>query len=139
MICCYAFSSVAAALFRPPEVKSVSMAAALFLAAAIFLLPVMAGTGSWWFFEGEMDRGDWALIGVTAVNAVYWILFFEIIRLAGPVFFSTFNYIVTLAGVGWGILIFHDSHSLWIWAALVLMFAGLFLVNSGARGAREPA
>ncbi len=129
----YAFSSIAAVLFRPPETPSAPMAAALLLASALFLLPLMAATGSWWFFAGAMDDGDWALLGVTAINALYWVLFFEIIRRAGPVFFSTFNYIVTLSGVLWGVVIFGDRPSAWIWGALVLMLAGLFLVIAGPR------
>ena len=54
---------------------------------------------------------------------------FEIIRRAGPVFFSTSNYIATLLGVALGVLFFGDAYSWWIWAAIVLMFIGLFCVN----------
>lgn len=54
---------------------------------------------------------------------------FEIIKRAGPVFFSTSNYIATVFGVVLGMLFFGDSHSLWIWAAMILMFIGLFCVN----------
>jgi drug/metabolite transporter (DMT)-like permease len=64
-------------------------------------------------------------------------LMFEIIKRAGPVFFSTSNYIATLAGVGLGILLFGDRPSLWIWAALVLMFLGLFCVNSTASSEKQ--
>ena len=51
---------------------------------------------------------------------------FEIIKRAGPVFFSTANYIATIFGIFLGMWLFGDSHSLWIWAAMILMFAGLF-------------
>ena len=60
--------------------------------------------------------------------------FFEIIRLAGPVFFSANNYLVPLAGVAWGMAIFGDSLSVWVWGALGLMIAGVLLLT--ARGAR---
>ena len=36
---------------------------------------------------------------------------------------------IPLTGIGWGVLFFDESHSYWIWFALVLMLAGLFLVN----------
>ena len=132
---CFALLAISAARFRPPGAGSLPLACGLLFAASILLLPLMASLGTWWFFEGPMDRADWALIGVILINALFFVLAFEIIRLAGPVFFSTNNYIATLAGVGWAILIFGEEHSLWIWAALVLLFVGLFLVN---RKSKQP-
>ncbi len=85
-----------------------------------------------------MDTGHWAVIGAIVNTAVLYVVVYALIQRAGPVFFSTANYIATLLGVGFGILLFGDSHSLWIWAALLLMFTGLFFVNSaGAPAHRE--
>jgi drug/metabolite transporter (DMT)-like permease len=100
------------------------------MCASALLLLVMAATDSWWFFDTGLDAGGLALIGVTFINAMFWILVFEIIRLAGPVFFASYNYISPLAGIGWAVLIFSERHSPWIWGALALMFAGLFLVTT---------
>ena len=47
-------------------------------------------------------------------------------------FFSVQNYVTTLTGIGWGILIHGEAHSLWIWLALVLLFFGLALVIAGS-------
>ena len=48
---------------------------------------------------------------------------------AAPVFASQMGYVVTLAGIAWGIVIFGEQHSLWFWGALVLMMLGLTLVQ----------
>lgn len=56
-------------------------------------------------------------------------LIFELIKRAGPVFFSMVNYVATLTAIGLGIWIFTDAHSYWIWAALALIGASLILVN----------
>ena len=70
-------------------------------------------------------------------QAAIFVLMFEIVKRAGPVFFSTSNYIATLLGVALGMLFFGDSYSWWILAAMVLMFIGLFCVNViGASKAR---
>ncbi len=130
---CFALCGICAAKFRPPEARSVSVAAGVQLAAAVFLLPVMAVTNSWWFFGASFGEGEWALIAVGLFYAVFWLCFFEIIRLAGPVFFSTSNYIATIAGVVWGLIIFGDTLSPWIWGALVLMIGGLYLLNAQGR------
>ena len=79
-----------------------------------------------------MEGGDWALIGVVLINAMFFLLLFETIRIAGPVFFSVQHYIATLSGIGWDMLIHGGAHSLWIWLALVLLFAGLALVIFGS-------
>jgi drug/metabolite transporter (DMT)-like permease len=48
---------------------------------------------------------------------------------AGPLFASQVGYVVTLAGVFWGMLLFGESHSAWVWVSLVTMLAGLALVT----------
>ena len=126
---CYAIGAILMAWLQPPAAKSLPLAFGLLMASAIIMAAVMVVTGSWWFFEGRFATGQKAVIGAMANQAVIFVLMFEIIKRAGPVFFSTSNYIATLAGVGLGILLFGDKPSLWIWAALLLMFMGLFCVN----------
>ena len=83
-----------------------------------------------------METADWALIMAACVMALSFYLMIEIIRVAGPVFFTTVNFIVPLAGIGWGVLFFDESHSLWIWLALALMIVGVFFVNRPSQAAR---
>ena len=42
---------------------------------------------------------------------------------------------VPLAAIGWGIIFFDESHSIWIWAALALMILGVLLVNRPSKSA----
>ena len=133
---CFAFSIISGAKFRPPRARSISMAAGVQTMALLYLGVLMAIEGSWWAFDSGFDTGAQALLAVGLLYVIFWICFFEITRLAGPVFFSTINYIGALAGVGWGMAMFGDALSGWIWAALALMFAGLY-VGSLGRG-REP-
>ena len=44
---------------------------------------------------------------------------------------SQVAYVVTLAGIGWGMLLFAENHSTGIWIALVLALTGVFLVQPG--------
>ena len=66
---------------------------------------VMAASGEWWWFEGPMTDGDWALAAAAGVTALVFYLMVEIIRLAGPVFFTTVNFMIPLTGIGWGVLL----------------------------------
>jgi drug/metabolite transporter (DMT)-like permease len=126
----YAVGTILMAWLQPAATKSLPLACGLLIASAITMVPVMAVAGSWWFFDGPLGIGHWAVVGAIVNTAAIYVLVFEILKRAGPVFFSTSNYIATLLGVGIGMFFFGDSHSLWIWAALLLMFVGLFCVNS---------
>jgi len=107
----------------------VQFANGLMFVASISMLGVMAITGEWWAFGGSFGDGHWATLAAMANNALSFYLIFELIKRAGPVFFSMVNYVATLIGMGLGIWIFSDAHSYWIWAALVLIGASLVLVN----------
>lgn len=131
----YVANAIIIALLKPPPSGALPLACGTLGAGTLFMLVVMAATGQWWWFEGPMGDADWALVMAACVMALAFYLMIEIIRLAGPVFFTTVNFIVPLAGIGWGILFFGESHSLWIWLALALMILGVFLVNRPSKRA----
>jgi len=98
------------------------------------LLPIMLLSRQTWL-PRELDEATVATLIAVAINAVFLVLFLEIIRRAGPVFFAQFNYLAVLAGVAWGAVIFGERLSIYLVLAMVLMFVGVFL--SGYR--RAPA
>ena len=126
---CFAFGSVTVVFLRPAGSKPIPLTCGISLASALLMLPVMAAAGSWWVFDGTMTGGDWSVLGAGAITACFFVLGLEIIRMAGPVFFSTNGYIGPLAGMGWAALYFGEVPSPWIGAAVALLFAGLFLVT----------
>jgi drug/metabolite transporter (DMT)-like permease len=65
------------------------------------------------------------------ISSICYLAFFAIVRSAGPVFFSQVGYLVTMTGLFWGILVFDESYSVWLWLAVGLIFSGLALVNDG--------
>ena len=91
----------------------------MMLASAGYVLIVMAASGEWWAFGGSFGIGHGATIAAMANNSVSFYLVFEVIRRAGPVIFSTVNYIATLSGMGFGMWFFGDAPSAWIWGAVV--------------------
>lgn len=70
-----------------------------------------------------------AIIGITLTSAVAYAMFFFTIQRSGPVFASQCAYVVTIAGVVWGIIIFAEQHTLWVWASVMVMLIGLVLVT----------
>jgi drug/metabolite transporter (DMT)-like permease len=122
----FAGSNIAAALLQPLASSSVATAAGVLFGSALVLLPVMLIAGQAW----APTRLDEAAIGTLlaiAINATFLVLFLEIIRRAGPVFFAQFNYLAVLAGVAWGAVIFGERLSIYVILAMLLMFVGVFL------------
>ena len=121
---------------RPPKSDTVSLAFGMFAASSVLLIVPLAVTGEWWWFSGRFDQADWAMLAAIVYNPIIWILAIECIRLYGPVFYSTWGYVGTPAGLGFGMVAFGESHSGWIYGALVLLLVGLFLVNRTSSEAR---
>ena len=97
----FAGSNVAAAVLPPPASSSVTTATGVLFGSALVLLPMMLVSGQTWFPQ-QIDSGAIATLLAIAINAVFLMLFLEIIRRAGPVFFAQFNYLAVLAGRGLG-------------------------------------
>ena len=76
-----------------------------------------------------VTTSGWAIIAIAGTSAVAYLMFFSSIKLSGPVFASQCSYLVTLSGVLWGIALFGETHSYWVWISVAVMMAGLFLVT----------
>jgi drug/metabolite transporter (DMT)-like permease len=128
----YAIGNVGMARWRPqgPGGDSMSLACGMTLAggAAMFVAMLVTGQGYVLGQDGWQLR-DWALTGQIMVTAVSFVVFFELLRMVGPVVTGVVAFIITCAGILWGMAIFGESHSAWVWAAVVLVLIGLGLVN----------
>ena len=67
------------------------------------------------------------------ITAVAYTFFIYLISNAGAVFASNVGYIVTISGVIWGIILFKEIHSHWVWLSLITMIMGLSLVSPRSR------
>jgi len=130
----YALSNVYIARARPDGVDSIALAASMQLGAVACILPPALALGAPHMPFPPQDAADKALLVQCALSGLGSLLFFEVMRLAGPVFFSQTGFLVTLAGVFWGWLLFGETHSTWVWAAMASIFAGLALVTRAGRG-----
>jgi len=126
---CYTAENIYLTLRRPAEVDPFTLLIGMFTIATIVLTPVVYFADGFVPFNWPLGHVEWAIIAMTVINAAAYGGFIYLISAAGPVFASQMGYLVTLSGVGWGILIFSEVHSAWIWAALAIMITGLSLVQ----------
>lgn len=139
----YGALNVMMAKWKPLGVTPFSATAGMFLAASLIMVPVMHATDTFVAFTWPWGDVEWALFGLGVINAIGYSLKFHLIDAAGPVFTSMTTNLVTLFGVFWGIVIFGEQHSAWIWLSLAAMMAALALVRPrskpNATGAMLPA
>ena len=101
----------------------------MLLMSTLVMAPVTAATGSFVPLSWPWGLVEAMMLAMAVINVISYGLFVYLVTRAGPVFASQMAYVVTLSGVLWGMALFAEQHSLWIWAALLLMMASLTLVK----------
>jgi drug/metabolite transporter (DMT)-like permease len=130
---CYASGNVFAELARPKGVDNLALAAGTMIFAAAGGLVVALLDGSFhpvWIAPG---RPEMLLAGYALVTATAFLFFLGIVSRAGAVYLGQVGYLVTLFGIGWGMLFFGETHGPWLWLAVAVVFVGVALVNFGPR------
>jgi drug/metabolite transporter (DMT)-like permease len=132
----FAIVTVAGEILQPAKTDSLATTAGTLFASSLCLFPLMAITG-WWVFDAPLDQADGAVALAIVIVAFSWIGFFIVTRLRGAVFWTLSNYFDTLFGIGWGMLLYHERHSAWVWAAAALVLVALLLVTRTGRSGRR--
>jgi drug/metabolite transporter (DMT)-like permease len=92
-----------------------------------FPLAIYLGVDEPWSWLAS-DAGL-AIFGIAVGSGIAYAMFFYTIKASGPVFASQCAYVVTLSGVIWGIIVFSEQHTIWIWMSVMVMLLGLVLVT----------
>lgn len=125
---CYASLNLLLAMKAPPGIDNFVVTCGMFMAASFIMLPIIFGTGSFTPPTWPWRSIEWAMIGLGVISATAYTLYFYLIERAGPVFTSQVANLITLCGVLWGMIIFGEQHSAWIWLSLATMMVAVALV-----------
>lgn len=130
----YASNGILAARLRPAGTSSLAAALGMMATASVTSLPIMLATGTFHpLFADGLTAHDLAMTGQIVITCVAYIMYFEINERSGPVYLSQVSYMVNVAGLFWGFAIFGEVPSPWLWATVLLVFAGVYLVNRSTR------
>jgi len=132
---CYAALSIVLALTAPPGANPLMLTCGMFVAASLVMVPILYMTDSFVPFGFPLGIVEWSLLGLGAVNAVAYTLYFILVDRAGPVFSSFTANMVTLFGVLWGIVIFSERNSVWVWLSFATIMIALAMVAPRAKAA----
>lgn len=129
----FATANNCAKWMRPEGASSMTMAAGTLLGAAAVAGVVMLALGSPVLPVAGASGALLPIALATAINAVFFWLFFELVARIGPARFSLFNYLAVAAGIMWSLIAFQEKPASLFWLALLLMVVAMYLALSPRR------
>ncbi len=129
----YSIANIVIDRMRPEGSDSVALAVGMLGAASLIVLPIALATGSFHVLAPPFSLAELGLMLHMVISGLAFFGLFELIRISGPTYASQLTYVVTLSGVTFGIVIFGEVHSIWVWSATALVLGGVGLVNMRRR------
>jgi drug/metabolite transporter (DMT)-like permease len=129
----YSIQNVYIARHWPLGSDALALSCGTLIGGGIALVPAVAVTGDWMTLLPPWGVAEQAAVTMLTINGAMTAIFIWLVRFAGPVFASQTAYFVTTWGIMWGMIIYDEKHSAFVWAAVALLFAGVALVTFGQR------
>ena len=82
-----------------------------------------------WQDVESWNQGHSAILFMATIALIDIYIYFELIRLKGPIYTSHANYFMVISGVMWGMLIFAERPSPLMWISALLLVTSLYLIG----------
>lgn len=125
----FALCSLYIAARHPPDIHVLQEASGMLLAASLLLLPLIIYKQAFYSLAGPLTLVKQVILLEIILSSLGYLLFFELIRLAGPVFYSLTGGIVALTGLFWGYVVFNETPSILQTIAASLVTSAIFLLS----------
>jgi drug/metabolite transporter (DMT)-like permease len=125
----YALENITLAIRGIDGIGPVRLSCGINLLAALILGVFSYFTNNFMPVPLPVTTLTWTILGISLIGATAYTLFVLTVANSGPLFASQVAFLVTISGVLWGMLIFGEEHSSWVWLSLVLMLIGMALVS----------
>lgn len=125
----FACCSLYTARFRPQQTGPVAIAAGMLSVATLLLVPLVITTGGLYLPHWPLNVTDGLIALEALLSSLGYIIFFELLRIAGPVYYSLVDTTVALTGLFWGYLLFDETFSLETGYGIFLILSGVLLVT----------
>ena len=117
----------------PSGTDMMALLAGSLIAGGILILPVVLYLDAFVPLNVSGGRVGWSVTAMAVIGSLAYMVFLIVVKSSGAVFASQTGYVVTLSGVAWGIVLFDEIHSAWVWGSLGLIMVGLTLVSPRER------
>ncbi len=94
------------------------------------LLMVAFSMFNWqWQDVQSWNQGHTAIVIMATIALIDIYIYFELIRIKGPIYTSHANYFMVISGVLWGMVIFAERPSPLMWVSALLLVGSLYLIS----------
>lgn len=125
----FAVCSIYIGAKQPAEINSLQAATGMLLAATLLLIPLVIQQNAFYSLTGPFTLVKQVIVLEIILSSLGYLLFFILIRMAGPVFYSLTGGAVALTGLFWGYLIFNETPTPMQSIAVVLVISAIFLLS----------
>ena len=125
---CYGVESIYVAARWPKGLGVLELGLGEVLVAAILTLPLFFLFGEPQSFGIGVSIADLAILVFVLCGVFEVLMYFWLIRVTGGVLVSFGTFVSLFAGIGWGMVIFSESHGPAVWVAVLILVAALALV-----------
>ena len=125
----YTIESLYVDVLIPDNTDMVALLSGGLIMASIGMIPILYFQDAWVPLNFPFTKIEWSIVAMAVVSSLAYATFFLLVKMAGAVFASLSGYVTTTAGVFWGIVIFDETHSIWVWSAFALLLVGMALVT----------
>jgi drug/metabolite transporter (DMT)-like permease len=134
---CYGIESVYVAAKWPAGLDVAQVGFGEAFGAAVLMIPLLFIFGEPSSFSITWSLAELAIV-VFVLGGVFDVLiYFYLVKTTGGVLVSFGTFIALFAGIGWGVIIFSETHGTNVWWAVAILVVALSLVClDGARGSR---
>lgn len=129
----FAFCSIYIARYRPAGSDSLMLSAGMLIFSSLMLLPLVVARHSFYFFHWPLTLPDGVILLEILLSSIGYVLFFQLIKVAGPVYYSLVDTVVVITGLFWGRVIFGEHLNQWTLPAVLCIILALLLVTRHQR------
>ncbi len=113
----------------PDDMDMMALLSGALIVVGVGIIPFLYVQDAWVPLAFPFTKIEWAIVAMAIVSSLAYAMFLSLIKMSGVIFASFVAYVVTTAGVCWGIILFDEVHSGWVWSAFILLLVGMTLVT----------
>jgi len=122
--CCAVFAN-----FRPVPSDSLSLSAGMMTVSTLLLAPLVLKFHEFHALNWPFTVVDWLILLEIVLSSLGYVIFFALIKRAGPVYYSLVGGVVSITGLFWSYLVFDERLTLVLAAAVGLILTAIAILS----------
>jgi drug/metabolite transporter (DMT)-like permease len=125
----FALCSIYIGSKNTPKLNALEAACGMLVAASLLLIPLVLQQKAFYPLTPPFTLPKQIIILEIILSSIGYLLFFHLVRLAGPVFYSLTGGVVACTGLFWGYLVFSEQPTTLQGLATVLIISAISLLS----------